>query len=544
MIALIALAFAEDPVMAGLSAELDRSMAELSLPDSPTPYFISYRLEDGWYARVRASLGAIVEESTGPRRDLGVEVRVGSEAYDSANFQAGFRSEDGHVDRSLVIADHELAIRSDAWLATDQAYKDAVSNLSAKEAADGRRAEVDPTPDFAPGPPSEFSAPPAARPDLSRYRQIAAQISERFLEHPDIELSSVTVYGFGGRYGVMDSGGTQVQIPLSRVDITLSAQTRAPDGERITDLRKLHLRTLDTLPDLDVIATELATALEDWKRAEALDESYIGPLLVESTASPTLFRRLALPSLVGTPVPDRPSKGSRFLDIQNDSTELLGLKRRLLPIGWSVVDDPLSNPGSSAAFTHDQEGVPAQRVELVSDGIVRSHYSSRTPSKSVPQSNGHARGGLGTLLKGAPSITVVSAPRTASARKLHKTAMAITNTYGNDHYLVVRRFRDGSADTGFRLGPARQSPLQDASILLRVYGDGREELVRGATIDGLQRRSLRDIVAAGSAGTETSTWGGDPVQITAPAVLIDEVEVRPTEESAEKPPPLASPLAR
>ena len=547
MIALIAIALGNDPVMDGLAAELDRSMAELSLPDSPAPYFISYRLEDGWNANIRASLGGIVSEATQPERNLGVEVRVGSESYDSSNFQAGFGSEDGHVERALVIADHELAIRSDAWLASDQAYKDAVSNLSAKEAADGRRAEVDPTPDFAPGLPSEFSAPPAERPDLARYRELATRVSMRFLEHPDIELSSVSIVAFGGRYSVIDSGGTRVQMPLSRVDIALSAQTRAPNGERIIDQRKFHLRDLDDLDDLgklDAAADELAASLEAWQAAQPLESPYIGPLLIEPYASPVLFRELALPSLVGTPAADRPNKGSRFLNVRNDSPKVLGLKRRLLPIGWSIVDDPLSSPRSPASFTHDEEGVPAHRVELVSDGIIRSHYASQTPSKSVPQSNGHARGRLGSLLRGAPSIAVVSAPRTASARKLHKTAMSITRTYDNDHYLVVRRFRDPSGDSGIQLGSAKRSALSDASILVRVYSDGREELVRGATIDGLQRRSLRDIVAAGAAGTETFHWNSDPIQVTAPAVLIDEVEVRPTEESAEKPPPLASPLAR
>jgi hypothetical protein len=80
----------------------------------------------------------------------------------------------------------------------------------------------------------------------------------------------------------------------------------------------------------------------------------------------------------------------------------------------------------------------------------------------------------------------------------------------------------------------------------RVYvSDGHEELVRGAHIEGLQMRTLRNIPAIGDdpavfsymqnpaggfAGTAFgafgSAQGGIPSTVVAPSLLLDEVEIR------------------
>jgi hypothetical protein len=95
----------------------------------------------------------------------------------------------------------------------------------------------------------------------------------------------------------------------------------------------------------------------------------------EDQAAAELFRYLASKELCGTPPEPSAQQGYRQL-IRGGPR----LGRRLLPAGWSIVDDPTRPlPGLPGGFDHDREGVPAERVELVSDGYVRDLVMSRVP---------------------------------------------------------------------------------------------------------------------------------------------------------------------
>jgi len=109
----------------------------------------------------------------------------------------------------------------------------------------------------------------------------------------------------------------------------------------------------------------------------------------------------------------------------------------------------------------------------------------------------------------------------------------------------------GGAGTGDRL------PL----VVYRIYPDsGREEMVRGARIIGLNTRALRNIAGIGSdsfvynymqsqangfAGTALSAFGsaqvGLPASVVAPSLLFDEVEVRGERGEAKRLPLLPPP---
>jgi len=113
----------------------------------------------------------------------------------------------------------------------------------------------------------------------------------------------------------------------------------------------------------------------------------------------------------------------------------------------------------------------------------------------------------------------------------------------------------GGAGTGDRL------PL----VVYRVYPEtGREELIRGARIIGLNTRALRNIAGIGSdsfvynymqsqvngfAGTALSAFGsaqsGLPASVVAPSLLFDEVEIRGERGEAKRlplsaPPPMTA----
>jgi hypothetical protein len=192
VLAIALAARAADPVVEALVQEARRSQAELRLPDQPAPYFVGYRMRFVESLTVHAQLGGIIDVDDRPWRGIGVQVRVGSQEFDNTNFVASAWSGGDGVGFTLaVVDDAPAAIAGDAWLRTDQDFKDAVENYSRKKAAADRQAEVDDVPDFAPGPPQQHDAPPAPALDADRLIELTRSLSEVFLSHPEIEWSSV-----------------------------------------------------------------------------------------------------------------------------------------------------------------------------------------------------------------------------------------------------------------------------------------------------------------------------------------------------------------
>ncbi len=553
-------AHAEDVLVESLVAELDANMSTLRLEDAAEPYFISYLVYDVHNTSVTAQLGGLLSESSRPSRQLGVGVRVGDAQLDSANFSALGES-DGFTQRRLVRDDVALAIQHDAWLVTDNAYKAAVENLSRKEALARRRIAVDETPDFAPGPAQQVDGGFAEPVDGAELRSQVRELSAIFLDHPEVDSS--TVYGAAevGRRIMLDSLGTRVIEPTAEIYIRVVARARSADGATMVDEVSWLVRSLDDLPDADAMAAEvhaLTERLEAWRALPAATAEYIGPVVFADGAAVDLFRHLMLPALEGTPSPETPPRGSRVISFNSSGSSTLGVRRRMLPVGFSVYDDPAADLTLPSSFRYDWEGEPAQRVDLVVDGIVRSHYAARTPSSSVSASNGHGRGFPGALVRGMASHTVVAVQSETSARKLHRQAMKLTGAYDNDHYLVVRRLADpalSGEDVGsiFSFGGDDGNGLPAPLEVVRVYQDGREEVVRGLNFAGGGLGLLRDVVAASGQTTTTflsppprrgfqGPMFGLPVTLTAPDVLIGELELVAGTDAVEKPPRVGSPL--
>ena len=97
------------------------------------PFYIEYRLLDLDVRNVTASFGALLSNSTSRQRVMSVDVRVGDYHLDSSNFvsEDGFQGFLGST--GFVGIDHDYnSLRQDLWLATDQAYKAAATQMSLK----------------------------------------------------------------------------------------------------------------------------------------------------------------------------------------------------------------------------------------------------------------------------------------------------------------------------------------------------------------------------------------------------------------------------
>lgn len=521
-------------------AEMERARANLRLPDAPAPYLFLYDVLDGRVATAFAENGALVSDDEEPYRNVRVEVRVGDATFDSSNFSA-FGEPDGVVARRLPEEDDVHALRREIWLSTDEAYKHAVEQLSRKAAS--RRG--DPTP----RPPSWTPAPatvggvegaPVATIEAARLRALVTRLSTAATAAPGVELGQAISRDWQGRRLVLNSEGTRRWIPTGYTVVRVEATTRLDDGTELRDARWWVGRTAADLPsdaEMEAAVCEMSAWLSDLRAAPAEDD-YLGPVLFEAPAAVELFSQLLAAEIAGTPPIEQDDGG--MAEVATPPNARLG--RRLLPSGWTVVDDPAAAGRAAGAYTWDHEGVEARRVELVQDGVVRDLLMSRIPRQDLAGSNGHGRS-LGNDRRAAmPGVVTVTPKKRASEAKLHKAGLRLASQTGHDYLLVVRRIQPPALVENLDVtftgegAPAGITPPYEA---YRLYADGRTEPVRSLVFSGVDRRTLRDVVLAGdSSGPvdamdgppgpsrfQIGATGGIPVTWDVPAVLIAEVEL-------------------
>jgi predicted Zn-dependent protease len=231
------------------------------------------------------------------------------------------------------------------------------------------------------------------------------------------------------------------------------------------------------------------------------------------------------------------------------------LERPVLPAFLSVVDDPtqeiLGGRPLFGSYAFDDEGVPAAPVTLVENGVLKTLLMSRRPRKEIGRSNGHGRGqiqgGIGAAI-GNLFVKTAEGKGTADPKA---ELIRLCREEGLKFGILVRVL-DEPGGPGAGTFAFSSSGRQGRSMLAapleayRVYvEDGREELVRGLVPGEVTVRTLKDIVAAGSEPYVSNRLmsGAGPASITAPPVIVRELELSREQGSRQKTPLLESPLA-
>jgi hypothetical protein len=201
-------------------------------------------------------------------------------------------------------------------------------------------------------------------------------------------------------------------------------------------------------------------------------------------------------------------------------------KRRVLPEFFTVVDDPgpqqLDGLTLLGSYAVDDQGVKAEPITVIDKGILVNFLLGREPIRDFAHSNGRGRRGL----QGSPapqiSNLIVKAANGVSFDQLKQKLMQMCRDQGRPYGYYVET-------TGVRLAPR---------LLWRVYvNDGHMELVRGASLNGIDSRTLRtDIIAAGNDHYLYNIPEPMPRSIVAPSLLFEDMEIQRAEAVREKPP--------
>ncbi len=570
-----------DLTLKAMRDELERSRQRLRLGELERPFYIEYRLLDVDIYAVTASFGALLGSSTTRNRYMGVDVRVGDYMLDSSNFLGqNFQGFIGNTGQVGIDRDYD-SLRQDLWLATDQAYKSALDTISQKRAYIQSRARPSNIPDFARAEPVVLIEP-RTEPDWSKrnWEAEARAASAAFRSFPELHGSRVTYYLLYITQYLMTSEGTQIRTVRTVAAIEAGADSQAADGMGLHNYYSAYALRPADLPSVDTVKKEIDRVGRDLValRSSSPAEDYVGPVLFEAPAAGALLAQLLAPSASGArpPVSMQPFFEQMMRQLGGESEWSGRLGTRVLPPTVSLVDDPTAKDYQGqpllGSYEVDDEGVRAQRVALVDEGgILRRQLMSRRPGPDSQTSNGHGRATFLSDSRPAMSNVFFLSSETKSREDLREDFRKLCKEEGRTWCLVVRRMdnpvlavtrrQDASEYFAAMAGGATSGDRLPLLVYKVNVEDGREELVRGAWLLGLQLRGLRNIAGIGgdyavthffqdpqAIGTALATFssaqGGLPSSIVAPSLLLAEVEVRGARGQPRRPPLVPAPAMK
>jgi TldD protein len=547
----------EDTVLKALKDELARSVDQLQLNDMEKPYCIEYSVEETETFAVRAIFGAVVSSGRDKTRFLQVGVRVGSYDFDNSGFSSPRFRYSSSGFRPLVIEDDYAALRQDIWLATDAAYKQALEQLAGKQSLLKTKMETEEIPDFSREEPVT-SINPRKSLDYngSQWEKLVRNLSEIFKEFPAIYNSGVNFSLTNTNKYFVNSEGTVVRQPVTLYMLVAQASTRAQDGmplKHFVPFLGTHRESLPKEEEMKKAIRKMAEELTALTSAPVLDQ-YFGPVLVTAEAATEIFAQTLAPQLSG----DRPllvdQRGSAVVMPERNLSNRLN--RRVLPSFFTVVDDPTQNSYEDhyliGAYKVDDQGVPAQPVTLIEDGFLRTLLMSRRPRKEINKSNGHGRS-VSLLSPSAHySNLFVKTNEARSYAELKQELIELCKYEGLSYGLLIKKLdnrffspRDFQDMFGMSQARAQRETVSAPLLVHKVYvEDGREELVRGLTIEEMSVRMLRDIVAAGKDYSVNNLLarGNLPSSVVAPSLLFEEIELSKPQSPLQKPALLKHPF--
>jgi TldD protein len=559
-----------DQTLRAMRDEMARSKTrlELKIPgtDQPVrPFYVEYRLLDLDVREVVAEFGTLLQSTHNRNRFMNVQARVGSYKLDSSNFisDESFRGFIGSQGSVGIDGDYD-SLRQDLWIATDQAFKEAIEAYSRKQAylsSLARQSDID---DFAKAPPIQLIES-RVTPDWTNrnWEQEARDTSAALRAFPEIYESRVTYYLVYATEYMMTSEGTEIRTNRTFAAVEAGMNTLANDGMPLNHLYSAYAPRPGDLPNVDTVRKGLNVAGSELMalRLAQPAQDYTGPVLFEARAAAPLVAQVLGPAINGArpPVAFQPVVEQLMGNLGGKSDWAGRIGARVLPPSVSVVDDPAAKEFHGmpliGGYTVDDEGVHAQKVAVVENGTLKALLMSRRPGTDSDQSNGHGRSGFLSDAKPTMSNLFFKSSETLSPADLKKkfldecraeklTYCVIVREMDNPSLSLLRQEEFSELLASFQggAGSGDRLPL----MVYKVYPeDGREEIIRGARIIGVTTRALRSLGGignddfvynymqsqiAGFSGTALgafgSAQGGLPASVVAPSLLFEELEVR------------------
>ena len=536
----------DDAVLEVMYEELDRSYSILKEVDQP-PYYLSYEIIQENSFTVNGGFGQVFSENRSKLNRLYLEIRVGGFELDNTHpipmRGFGFGDMLAALDTSGIPIDNKDALRTVLWKQTDTAYKQAVNDYAnVLSSMQSLVEEEDQSGDFSNAPTEKYVAPPLAikeNEELLRNKLVRYTTAFSDVEH--IVSNQISISQAIETRWFVNTDGTRIKDESVLYFISIAATSKADDGMILQRTLTYQADSPEIIFDDDVILADTQQLIVDLEalREAPLAEPFEGPAILSGRASGVFFHEILGHRLEGHRQKNE-DEGQTFKDKIGEA---------ILPSNFSVIFDPTvthyRNAQLAGDYRYDNEGVKAQRVVVVEQGILKHFLMSRTPIEGFPYSNGHGRKSAdANQIVTRQSNMFVEVEDAVNPDELQQMLIAQVNKQGKEYGLYIDDIQGGFTNTG-RLGP--NAYVVSPVIVYKVYPDGSRQLIRGVNLIGtplttfsrVEQASTEVAIFDGMCGAES---GWIPVSTVAPAILVSQIEVQRAEQSRNIPPLLPSPV--
>jgi len=533
-----------------LSEEMDYAMKNLAMPDGTKPYFMGYTITDRQNISISAELGALIDDEADHSRLLDVDVRVGDYKLDNTHkIRGGFRGFDpsdfmSQGSTPISLSGDPVAIRQAVWLATDGTFKSAskkyqrvLTNLKTMVE------EEDKSDDFTRQEPNVYGEPEVTlKLDRQAWAQRLRKVSALARQFPLIYNSGVSLSARAQNGYFVNSEGSKIQQGRKYLRAHVYASTKAEDGMELSQRYIFSTAGEDGLPSEEELSTAFRKVIDQVLalREAPLVEPYTGPAILMNRASAVFFHEI-----FGHRI-----EGHRQKDVEEGQTFTKKIGQEVLPDFISVHDDPTMAKWGDidlrGHYKYDDEGVSAQDVTLVENGVLKTFLLSRAPVQEFAKSNGHGRRSPGNTIVSRMGNTIVYSNKTTGFDELRQMLLEECKKQDKPYGLLFEDITGGF--TGTRRRGAQTFKVLPV-VVYRIYADGRpDELVRGADICGTPLTSFSKIIYTGDDpdifnGTCGAESGMIPVSGVSPSILVSQIEIEKRRREQDKPPILTPPIA-
>jgi predicted Zn-dependent protease len=532
----------EDVIPEAIRKEQHRTLDSLQIAGLGKPFFISSRILDAKTLYISAKNGSLLGSYQYNLRILSDNLLVGDYKTNNGNFQKENRRTYFYNSNTASVCEdnNETGIRSAIWADLDAKYKTAAENYEHKQSAlknlNLSQKERDLL-DWDSVPKININIPkdPDNQIDRKFYEKFAEETSSVFNEYPELLTSKLGIDVIDGIHYFANTENSTYQTPFFYISMMATVLIQTKEGENINHDFRLAYGSRKDLSSVEEIREKFRIFAEkviEEAKAEKVEEAYTGPVLFENEGVWRSFYEILFPELNAVRRPLTPSGLKKDNDYENYEKrgieDLVG--KRIASKGLYIEDLTGTRVyGGEKLIGYvpvDAQGVvPPERLSLVENGILKNLLNDRTPTHKAPHSNGHSLirslGLIETVSSGAFRIsdTIVK-----KRDELKSELLRLAKEEGYDYAYIVRNYRGSS----------------DLEIYRVSVADGKETLVRAATLSDFDRSSFRKILAVSDKEQIYNgiTNNGLLFSAIAPeAILFEDLQITATrEQSLSKPP--------
>jgi predicted Zn-dependent protease len=539
-------------LLRAMEQELWRQEKGLRQPGEPKPFFLSYLFHAKEGMSVWGRYGSVFRSEGQRESDLYADVRVGSHRVD--NLIDGGITQDlaQRQSYSWVDGPEDLdpeVLRYAFWKLTQHKYDEALQEYYEKKKILVEQHLPQRGRSFS----SEhrlthFDEVETVTFPRAEWEDFVRETSGMFRKYRSMLDPYVQLRGVNKVRMFVSSEGTKFITQDKYYELTLQGWLLGEDGVHLEATRNFYGRSQDALPTRDTVAEAIESMhkeLKELEKAKPLDP-YAGPALLSGLASGLIFHEAIGHRLEGERMGSR-SEGHTFAS---------KIGQRLLPQGVDIVDDPsLATFDGVPLHGHykiDDEGVRAQRVELVKDGVLRNFLMSRQLIDGFTHSNGHGRHERYQDPMARMANLIVTSRDSKTWDELKAMLREETARRELPYGLIIRGVSAGETRTDqYDFQAFKGIPTSVYTVDPRT---GKETRVRDVSFIGTPLAVMQRILAFGERCEVDNSYcyaesGAVPVATVAPPMLVGELELQRASTRRYRParlpmPPMRAPKNR